>query len=304
MPQIQYINRKTKAVELEKVYGENWISLFYGNSFFSKTLGKILLFLCCRFSFISRFYGFLQKLSWSQRKVIPFIQRFDIDFSEFEKSPDCFTSFNDFFIRKLKKEARPIVSGERIAAMPADGRYLAFNQIDELSTFFVKNRAFNLKNFLNSEILAKKYSKGSVIMARLCPLDYHRFHFSVSGVPRETKLINGAYFSVNPLALKQNLEFLTQNKRFITLVESEIFGDVLHIEVGATNVGSVIQTHKPWKFTKKGVEKGFFQFGGSMCLIFFEQGVISLDKDIVENTQKGKETLCQCGESMGTALLA
>lgn len=301
MLEIKYLNRRTKETEIEKVYGQGWISFFYGHSLISKTLGRLLLFLTARFTFVSALFGLLQKRKGSKKKVVPFIQKFGIDYSEFEKTPESFNSFNDFFIRKLKKEARPVVSGEKIASLPADGRYLVYPDGAPGAPFFVKGEAFDLPSFLNSDLLAKKFKGGAMVMARLCPVDYHRFHFCVTGVPRETLRVGGGYFSVNPFALKENIEFLSKNKRFLTLVESQSFGDVLHIEVGATNVGSVVQTHKPWDLAKKGEEKGYFQFGASMVVLLFEKGRIILDEDLIKNTAKGLETYCQYGDSLGRA---
>jgi phosphatidylserine decarboxylase len=81
-----------------------------------------------------------------------------------------------------------------------------------------------------------------MLISRLCPSDYHRFHFPVSGIPSEAKLVNGSLYSVSPIALRRNIRYLVMNKRVITLIEAPEFGTVAMIEVGATNVGSIVQT--------------------------------------------------------------
>ena len=59
-----------------------------------------------------------------------------------------------------------------------------------------------------------------MLISRLCPVDYHRFHFPVSGIPGEPRLINGWLYSVSPLALRRRLKYLIENKREVTLVDS------------------------------------------------------------------------------------
>src|SRR5262245_43279586 len=135
MEPIFYIDRKTGRLEEEKVYGAGALKFLYGNGWPSKWLGRPLAYLLSRIPFFSACYGYLQKLPWSRSKVKPFIQDFNVDTSEFLENPDAFASFNDFFIRKLKPEARPIAAGEKVAVMPADGRYLFHQNIDEAEGF-------------------------------------------------------------------------------------------------------------------------------------------------------------------------
>src|SRR6202044_707631 len=107
-----------------------------------------------------------------------------------------------------------------------------------------------------NDALAEQFANGSVVLARLCPCDYHRFHFPCDAIPGPAKLINGPLYSVNPIALCKNLSILSENKRMITELETDHFGKVLYIEVGATNVGSIHQTFTPYQRYKKGDEKG------------------------------------------------
>ncbi len=148
---------------------------------------------------------------------------------------------------------------------------------------------------------ARRFVSGSMLIARLCPTDYHRFHFPCDGVPSKAKLINGSYFSVSPIALRKKLSILNENKRVITEMETKQFGNVLCIEIGATFVGSVHQTHVPEKPVNKGDEKGYFEFGGSCIVLLFEKGKVVFDPDLVINTEKEVETLARFGESLGKA---
>jgi len=297
MSELTVINRETKTEDKEKIYGKFYIDLLYGKhplaSFFR---------LFCKCPFFSKCYGNKQKNPKSKAKIAPFIKHYNIDSSEFLDPVESFNSFNDFFIRKLKPSARPITNGNDQAVLPADGRYLAFSNIEREEGFWVKGKKFSLPKLLGSDTLAHKYHQGSMAIIRLAPVDYHRFHFPCNCVPTSPRLINGHLYSVNPIALKTNIEILTENKRMITELKTSHFGTVLFIEVGATNVGSIHQTFNPENHYAKGDEKGYFSFGGSCILLLFEPFRIQFDQDLLDNTHKGIETLGKLGQSLGRAL--
>ena len=138
--------------------------------------------------------------------------------------------------------------------------------------------------------------------SRLCPVDYHRFHFPVSGVHGNARLINGPLYSVNPLALRDRLAILWENKRFITEIETEQLGRVLMLEIGATNVGSVHHTFVPTRSVEKGEEKGYFAFGGSATLTLFEPSRVQLAEDLLEQSAGQRELYAKVGDRMGTIL--
>jgi phosphatidylserine decarboxylase len=296
MDPIRYINRKTKQVELEKIYGEKAIRFLYSNKSYLSTL---LCRLLAHFSFFSSFYGFLQKRSASKKKIIPFIQNYSVNVNEFLNPVDSFASFNDFFIRKLKKESRPIAKGDDLAIIPADGRYLFYPNIEKADGFVVKGKKFTIEKLLNSKELSKTFDQASLVIARLCPLDYHRFHFPFGGIASETTLINGPLYSVNPIALKHNVSILAENKRTYTLLKTKNHGTILYMEVGATSVGSIHQTYKANQEVEKGEEKGYFSFGGSTLILLFEKDKIQFDQDLIEATLDSIEIYCKMGESMG-----
>ncbi|MBI3236439.1 MAG: phosphatidylserine decarboxylase, partial [Chlamydiales bacterium] len=274
MTDIIYIDRSTKQKLKEKVYGEVFIQILYGQGCIARLISSIFLPLVSRVSWLSRFYGFLQKSPLSKRKIKPFIEHFHIDPLEFVDPVETFCSFNDFFIRKLKKEVRPIVQKEDVLIMPADARYLVFPDLEKADGFWVKGKKFSLKTLIEDDRLSQKFAKGSMAMARLCPIDYHRFHFPCDGIPHAPRVINGPLYSVNPLALQRNIHILSENKRVLTVVETKLFGTILYVDVGATSVGSIHQTFTPYEPCFKGQEKGYFSFGGSCLLLFFEPGAI------------------------------
>jgi len=296
---ITYIDRKTKQKNVELVYGADFLKLLYGNTWLSKTLGRPIGFILSRISLFSKLYGYFQKLPLTKRKIKPFIQKFGIDTSEFAEDPSSFKSFNEFFIRKLKPTSRPIAEGENVAIIPADGRYLFFQDIDKTDGFLVKGKKFQLENLLKSQKLAKKYAGGALVIARLCPTDYHRYHFPTSGFVGKTELINGWLYSVNPIALKRNIEIFTENKRTLCTIKNDLFGDILFLEIGATFVGAIHQTYLENKFYQKGDEKGYFSFGGSSLILLFEKDKIQIDQDLLNATKDEFEMLCLMGEKLG-----
>ncbi len=290
---IRYFDRLTGKIESEKVFGEKSISFITGDHWFQKFLLKLI----AKFPLFSALYGFWQKTPWTKFKIKKFVKDYHIDDSEFEKNLYEFSSFNDFFIRRLKPSSRPIANTE--AVIPADGRYLFYPNIAEAPGFIVKNQKFSLEMLLQNKELADRYAQGSLVIGRLCPVDYHRFHFPCDGVPGQSNSIKGSWFSVNPMALKKNIHILTQNKRTICEFETRAFGKVLLIEVGATNVGSIIQTYQPQALVQRGDEKGYFSFGASALLILFEPGVIQFSDDL---SQQGMEIRCLMGQPMGTVI--
>jgi phosphatidylserine decarboxylase len=297
--EIRYIDRKTNTVEVEKIYGHRALSLFYGDSWLSRLFSLLFTPLLSRIPLFSRIYGYFQKRASSAKKVDPFIADYGIDRSEFTNTH--FHSFNDFFIRTLKKEARPINPDPRRAVLPADGRYLVFPSLRQEDLFYVKGKPFDLSSFLQNGAYAKRFEEGSMVIARLCPTDYHRFHFVADGIPSKAKQIRGDYHSVSPLALKKNFSILWNNKRMVTDIDTDAFGKILYVEVGAICVGTIHQTYTPEKKVYKGDEKGYFSFGGSCIVLLFEKGSILFDKDLLLNSQRGYETKANYGVSLGMA---
>lgn len=298
---IRYIDRVTKKEETEKVYGKFFIEFFYGNHLYSK-LFAFVLNVICKIPFFSHLYGELQKSHRSKRKVKPFIKDYHVDPSEFLEPVDSFGSFNDFFIRKLKPTARLMDESLDVAILPADARYRVYSNIHAVDGFLVKGKKFSLEKLVGSATIAHKYLYGSMVFARLCPVDYHRFHFPFNCIPSQARLINGALFSVNPIALKKNIDIVTENKRMITELQTKHFGTVLYIEVGATYVGSICQTYTPEQHYAKGEEKGYFEFGGSMLILIFPPFHIQFDQDLLDASSRGIEVKGLLGQSLGRAI--
>jgi phosphatidylserine decarboxylase len=155
---------------------------------------------------------------------------------------------------------------------------------------------------LNDARLAQKYRDGTLVIIRLAPFDYHRFHFPVGGNVSPITRVEGDYYSVNPLALRKMAEIFCLNKREFAILSNPLFGDVVMMEVGATMVGSMVQTYTG-NAVKKGEEKGYFKFGGSTVVLLFEKDKIRLDEDFLLNTSRGYETTVKQGERIGESMM-
>ncbi len=312
---IRYYDRYARELKTEQIYGEGWLRFAY-----EYPAGRFFVWAVARRAWFSRWYGwkmsqgssektsaFLQLfflalgLTDSSVRIFPFIEKYGLDVDEFAKSPFDFKTFNEFFYRALKPEARPISGGERVATLPADGRHLVFPEVETAGGFYVKGQRLSLAELLGDAAPAEKFAGGAMLISRLCPVDYHRFHFPVGGTPNEAKLINGWLYSVSPVALRRNLRFLVENKREITLIESAEFGTVASIEVGATNVGKILQSYVPGRDYAKGDEKGLFAFGGSCVITLFQAGRIRFDADIAAQSAQHIETYAKMGDRLGVA---
>ncbi|MDR0418036.1 MAG: archaetidylserine decarboxylase [Puniceicoccales bacterium] len=294
---IKFYNRYTKSFEEEFIYGEPFLKLLYHSK-----VGKLALNQVIKRKLFSRIYGHLMRNAHSRRKIKPFIERYKIDSSVFEKKVENFISFDDFFTRKLKKTARPIAVENQKIIFPCDGRHLLIENIKKLPSFFVKGQKFDLKSLLQNEELFAQFKDGQILISRLCPTDYHRFHFPCNAVIRKIYRVNGDYLSVNPIATKKRIAIFFENKRIISVLQTEDVDQFLMVEVGATCVGSITQTAEVGRLYFKGEEKGYFSFGGSTVITIFQKNKISFAEDLRENSENGIEMFALMGDDMGVKI--
>lgn len=288
---IQIYDFKNNSIIFEKIPAVGLLAFLYHNDSISATSLREFI---SKNSFVSSLVGMWMKMPWTRKSIPHFCKTYHVNLLDFEAV--AYKSFNDFFTRKLQPDARPIDHFSVIA--PCDGRYFCYQDLSHKNSFFVKGQTFSLAKLLNDENLANVYKNGSMIISRLAPVDYHRFHFPVEGKITKITPISGSLYSVNPLALREKIQILTQNKRIIVEITSEKYGNVIQILVGATSVGTIHLTAKQDTLYKKGEELGYFSFGGSMIITLFQRDTIHLNKKILQQTEEQIETLLQMGTSL------
>lgn len=293
---VRYYHRYRQREEAEKIYGEASLRFVYENP-----LGRLALWALVRRAVFSRLYGWWMDHPWSRGKIPEFLERYEVDPAEFLDPPESFRTFNEFFFRKLRPEARPVDPSPEVVTFPADGRHLAFPDFSAADGLLVKGQSFSLAELLGDRDLAARYAQGTLVLSRLCPTDYHRFHFPVAGTPGEPREIKGDLFSVNPIALRRNIDIFTRNQRVVNQIESEHHGLVTMVEVGATMVGGICYTYQPGERVEKGAEKGYFRFGGSSTLTLFEPGRIELDADLRDCSARRIELYARFGDRLGAS---
>ncbi len=291
---ITFYNRHTGRLETEVVYGEPFLRWVYENP-----LGKIALHALVKRAVFSAWYGWRMDQPASAAKIEPFIPTDGLNPADFAEPVSSFRSFNDGFYRKLKPTARPVDANPGSLVFPADGRHLLIEDIAACDSFFIKGTRFDLAALLGDAALAQRFAHGSMLISRLCPVDYHRFHFPCDGSPGAPVSLNGPLYSVSPIALKQRPSILWENKRCLTRLSTPALGEVLYLEIGATCVGSIVHTSVPNALLCKGAEKGYFRFGGSCVITIFEPDRVTWDADLLELGQAGREVYAWMGERAG-----
>lgn len=276
----------------EKTAAESSLRFFYENR-----IGRCLRHLF-RMPWWSKLIGMYQNSTFSKHAIKKFVQEHQINMNDFERPVEQYHSFNDFFSRKLKPGARSINQDPDTVVSPADAKLLVFPKITGQMQFFVKTLPFNLETFLQSQPLAEQYNNGIMMIFRLAPYDYHRYHFPVTGIAHQAHFIKGRYESVNPLVYNAGIQPLVGNSRYLISLDSTTFGQVLMVPVGAMCAGKMVNTYQPDQHQDKGNEAGYFAFGGSTIVLLFKQDTIKPLDQFIKHSQEGFETAVTVGEAV------
>lgn len=240
----------------------------------------------------------------SSAKEIPsFIKFHKLNKDEILEPISSFKNFNEFFYRKLKPGARvlSLPDNPKIAVSMADCRFSCFSTIESSKKLWIKGSNFSVASLLDDEEMGEFYKNGSLAIFRLAPQDYHRFHLPVDGILSEPKYITGTYYTVNPMAIRSRTDVYTENVRCVSYLDSEEFGKVAIVCVGAMMVGSINLTSTPGEKMQRMDEHGYFAFGGSTIVALFQEGSIEFDRDLLSNSSQHLETLIRVGSSIGIA---
>lgn len=260
---------------------------------YSSIGGRMILKVLTK-SFISKLGGLYMNSPLSKFMIKSFIRKNNIDMSEYEVK--VYNCYNDFFTRRVKKDKRPISMSYTDFISPCDSKLTAY-KIDKKSIFNIKGSMYDIKDLLNEDEIYKEYKDGMCLIFRLAVDDYHRYCYIDNGTKGNNIHIKGEFHTVQPIALN-NYNIYKRNTREYTVLHTENFNDVVHMEVGALMVGKIKNYHQEYTF-KKGEEKGMFLFGGSTIVLLLKKDTVLIDNEIIENTNNGYETVVKYGEKIG-----
>lgn len=249
----------------------------------------------------------------SKQHIRPFIESFQLEPTLHEMvkpDPDAYATFNEFFGREIRESARPIAEPENdlVTSSPADCRLTAFPTVDLATRYWIKGHGFTMEKLLGSAELASQFEGGSLVIARLAPQDYHRWHAPVSGTVTGINEIPGTYYTVNPQAVNEpgTVDVFCENRRSVMTVERTLTGSpVAIVAVGAMLVGSIKYADgvDVGARIRRGQCLGAFYYGGSTVIVVYPPGEVALDEDLVKHsTELGLETYVKVGWSTGRKL--
>ena len=250
---------------------------------------KGIFFHCFPHHLLSRITFWLtrRQLPFNSALINAFIKCFDVDLQDAAiENVDDYTTFNNFFTRKLKPNARPINTDQGSVISPCDGKISLFDKIDEHTLLQAKNKSFTLNEFLTPACThISKFADGSFYTIYLSPRDYHRVHMACDAQLVEMIYVPGRLFSVAPYAPKAIDKLYARNERVISIFKTKQ-GYMASVMVGAVNVaaietawaGLVTPPHlsAPVYYNysnksislNKGDEMGVFNMGSTVVLLF------------------------------------
>lgn len=298
---ISIYHRYSKTMMPEMVMAGRWIRLMY-----STKLGRLLEFFLSITSIPSKLVGKFYNSKMSCKKIAPFIKKYNINEQEFRLGSirgkifsESFSSFNEFFTREFQSDRRPFIQDTKYLSAPAEGRYFATESIHDILQFPVKGEFLRIHDLLPIPE-AEMFIQGPLVIARLCPVDYHRYHYPDDGNTLKSYQRIGRYHSVNPMALKAKPNIFIKNERRISILETKHFGHIAFIEVGALFVGTIEQKHDERNSFMRGDLKGQFLFGGSTVILVGEKDRWIPSEDILEKSYNGIETFIKLGDAIAT----
>ncbi|QID19583.1 phosphatidylserine decarboxylase [Nitrogeniibacter mangrovi] len=223
-----------------------------------------------------------QATTWTIRR---FIGRYGVDMSEAANpDPAAYPSFNDFFTRALRDDARPLADAELLC--PVDGAISQFGPIKRGHLFQAKGHEYSATALVGGDHqLAERFADGLFATLYLSPRDYHRVHMPCDGTLREMIYVPGELFSVNPVTARNIPGLFARNERVVCVFDGAE-GPFVMVLVGATIVGSMATVwhgvvnppRRPeitkWRYDAgevrlaRGEEMGRFQLGSTVVLLF------------------------------------
>lgn len=223
-----------------------------------------------------------------------FVKRYKVNMKEAANADiKSYATFNDFFTRALKPDARPLAEAAFIC--PVDGAISQLGEIEINQIFQAKGHSYSTLALVAGNVpLASHFENGLFACLYLSPKDYHRIHMPCDGVLKSMTYVPGDLFSVNPTTAENVPNLFARNERVVCEFQNETHGTFVLVLVGATIVGSMAtiwhgQVNPPragkletWRYEgevalKQGEEMGRFLLGSTVVMLF-EKGVLEFNK--------------------------
>lgn len=204
---------------------------------------KLLLHYALPKMVLTRLAGWFatRQLGWLTQLVIKwFIRAYRVDMQQAQQPETAgYRTFNDFFVRPLRNDARVVDEDACSLVIPADGVISQCGRIEQGRLIQAKGHDYSLMALLAGNYpMAEPFTDGQFITIYLSPRDYHRVHMPCDGVLREMVYVPGQLFSVSPFTTAHIDNLFARNERVICRFDTP-FGSLVQILVGATIVGSI-----------------------------------------------------------------
>lgn len=263
---------------------------------YGTVLGRMLLKLLVQ-PWASKAAGCFLSSGLSKGLIPHYIKKWKIDMTDIEIPEGGFSSFNDFFTRKKKVKYDEEKKGW--LKSPCDG-WMSIVKIRRNIVFDIKNTKFSLEDLLKDHKLSEKFRNGCALVFRLTPGDYHRYYYGACGRVLCHRRIQGKLHCVRPVALRK-VPVFAQNTREYEIIETKEFGTILQMEIGALLVGKIhnYERCRESNEVEPGMEKGYFEFGGSTIILLFQKNAICLCEKLYGRRNDNGEIKVSAGEMIG-----
>ena len=213
---------------------------------------------------------------------------------------DNINSFNDYFCRRIKDGLRVFDMDPDSLTAPCDG-LLTVYPVTSGTVVPVKQSEYTMADLLEDKDLADQFNGGLCLVYRLCVDHYHRYCYTDTGHKGVNMFIPGVLNTVRPVALASTPVFV-RNCREYCVIDSDNFGRMVQMEVGALVVGRIVNDEKGEADVVRGREKGHFECGGSTIIVLVQKDSVRIRDDIYDSSLEGLEFPVKQGEAVGRRL--
>ena len=300
----QFVRRGCGSVVTEELFGDRVVGLLYSEArerapaLFRALTGR-------RMSSLLAWANFDLPLAPSLLGNRRFLERTGVDLGECVDPPESFVTPRQIFERRIRYwDCRPMPEDPRVAVSPADARVVV-GSLHEQSSLWLKGKFFDYEELLGADRWQwlDAFAGGDFAILRLTPEKYHYNHSPVSGRVVDCYAVGGGYHSCNPAAVVEVVTPYSKNKRYVTVIDTDVEGGtgvglVAMIEVVALMIGEIVQCAsreryddprpvEPGMFLERGAPKSLYRPGSSTDIVIFQRGRVRFAADLTRNLAAG-----------------